>query len=60
MKGFTRNFMWTEFVTDCGDTIGGILIGIGSQNSADRTMLYLGMILVGLATTLKYKKYKKT
>jgi len=52
--------MWTEFVTDCGDTIGGILIGIGSQNSADRVMLYLGMILVGLATTLKYKKYKKT
>ena len=58
MKGFTGNFMWKEFITDCGDTIGGILIGIGSQNKEDRTMFFLDIILVGLATTLKYNKYK--
>lgn len=55
MKG---KISWVEFFIDCGDTIGGIGIGVASQTVGNLPMLVGSVILIIISTTLKFRKYK--
>lgn len=60
---------WKEFIIDCGDTIGGICIGLSFNaiknlpqivtETNKSSMLIFGVSLVILSTLLKLYKHKK-
>lgn len=49
---------WIEFIIDCGDTLGGIGIGIATQKDDSMVLLAFSVVLVILSTTLKFRKHK--
>lgn len=55
MKGFSRRFRWGDFMMNHGDTIGGILIGMGYQDKI-YSLLITGSILVVISIFLEYSK----
>ena len=54
-----KKFMWNEFLIDCEDLVGGIVIGIGSQEKDNHNLLIFGVIIVVLSMALKVNKYRQ-
>lgn len=52
-----RKSQWTEFIIDCGDTLGGVGVGIGVESG--NKMIVLGCLAFVLVVTyFKYKRVK--
>lgn len=54
-----RKILWREFIIDCGDTVGGIGVGISfNNNEKNLPLLIISVTFILLATLLKINKYK--
>lgn len=54
------NNKWKDFITDIGDTIGGVLVGL-SFNPQSKIMLIVGIYMIMTSIYLEYfKKGKKS